>query len=248
MLNIKIGPRETEAESILATRAAQRSTVANGPAREGFGAARAFSCLAVLPILLLGGCQKEDLHAYRIPKEPEKSAAAPARAAEPAASEIVCNAPSGWVQMTPGPMQQALFTVKGSDAQQAQVSVVTLAGAAGGELDNVNRWRGQAKLDPIKAEDLKALTEDVEIAGAPGHLFDLGSAAASGEGGIRILAAILQREGNSWFFKMMGNAALVQEQKTTFKEFLKGIRFRQDASAQPTQATATSPMATNSSR
>jgi hypothetical protein len=242
MFKIIIGHRGAGSWLILAARMKERLVVANGQVRSRPGTSPAWPWLAVISVFLLAGCQKEDLRAYRIPKEPEKSAATPIPNAETASSEIICNPPSGWTQVAPGPMQQALFTVKGSDSQPAQVSVVMLTGPAGGELDNVNRWRGQAKLDPIKPEDLKSLTEEVEIAGIAGHLFDLGG----DQGGIRILAAILQRNGNSWFFKMMGNDALVKEQKTAFKDFLKGIRFRQETSAPPAQSAATSSWPTNS--
>lgn len=226
MLKLITGFFGVESKAILLRRAG-RPESAGRRLRPFPGATPAFPLLAVISVILLAGCQKEDIRAYRIPKEPEKSAAAPAQSAEAASSEIICNPPAGWVQMPPGPMRQALFAVKGSEQQEAQVSIVVLPGQAGGELDNVNRWRGQVKLASIKAEDLKPLTEEVEIAGAAGHLFDIAGAPAERPGAMSILAAILEREGNSWFFKMMGHEALVKEQKSIFKDFLKGVRFRQ---------------------
>jgi hypothetical protein len=245
MLKIKIGHRRAGSSSILAARTRETLVLADGQGCSGRGASLAFPWLAVLSVFLLAGCQKEDLRAYRIPKEPEKPASTPSQTAEAASSDIVCNPPAGWTQMTPGPMQQALFAAKGSDSQQAQVSVVMLAGPAGGELDNVNRWRGQAKLGPIQPEELKSLTEEVEIAGITGHLFDLGGTATDNPGALRIIAAILQRDGNSWFFKMMGDDALVKAQKNTFKDFLKNTRFRQAGNASPAQAAAASSVETN---
>ena len=45
------------------------------------------------------------------------------------------------------------FRVKGKIGT-SDVSVVRLSGEAGGDLGNVNRWRGQINLEPISEPDL----------------------------------------------------------------------------------------------
>ena len=45
--------------------------------------------------------------------------------------------------------------------KQADVSVVSLSGMAGGDLANVNRWRDQVKLGPIDEATLAKSAEHV---------------------------------------------------------------------------------------
>ncbi len=120
----------------------------------------------------------------------------------------------------------------------ADVSVIPLPGMAGHDLDNVNRWRGQVGLPPITEDELPKLTQPVEIGGQPARLYELaGSNPNSGEKE-RLLAAILRREGVPWFFKMVGDDALVMEQKPAFLSYLKSFNFPggpEEAAAQTTQ-------------
>lgn len=176
---------------------------------------------------------------YRVAKD---TAAAPP-AAQPAAMppdhpevsgsgpDLQWKLPSGWEEVPPGQMRLASFRVAGTNGEPADVSIVPLPGMAGGDVNNVNRWRGQIGLPPVPPEDLDKLAQPVEIAGQPGQLYDQsGTVAASGDK-TRILAAILRREGTAWFFKMMGDDGLVAQQKPNFIEFLKSLRFT--AAAQP---------------
>jgi hypothetical protein len=132
-------------------------------------------------------------------------------------------APSGWQEVAPGEMRAASFRVAGQNGKQADVSVVPLPGMAGGDLDNVNRWRGQVGLQGVSQDELAKLAQPVEIDHQPGQLYEqAGENAGSGDK-TRILAAIARRDGTAWFFKMTGDDALVAEQKPAFVEFLKSI-------------------------
>jgi len=129
--------------------------------------------------------------------------------------------------------------VKGQNGQIADVSVVPLGGRAGGLLMNVNRWRGQVGQGPVTEEQVTSLAQPVEVAGQKAQLYEqIGTAP---EAGLKtnILAAILNRDGVSWFFKMMGHSALVNEQKPIFIEFLKSVRFErpgpQEQASRPTE-------------
>jgi len=74
------------------------------------------------------------------------------------------------------------------------------AGTAGGDLGNVNRWRGQVGQQPVSAEELLKLAQSVVVAGQPATLYE-----QSGESN-RILAVIQHRGDTAWFFKMTGTA------------------------------------------
>lgn len=127
-------------------------------------------------------------------------------------------------------MRVGYFAVPGGNGQQAQVTIIPLAGQAGGNLENVNRWRGQVGLARIDEAGMKSLAEAVQIAGGAGNLFDFAGATPDEGKKSRLLAAVLQREGTAWFFKMMGDDALVAAQKPKFIAFLKDVTFEAGAS------------------
>lgn len=186
----------------------------------------------VLCLGLLTGCGRDNIEVYRIAKEqaPQTRSGMPAGhpdTAGPASGgmpRLKYTLPAGWQESAPGEMRVASFRVL-ANGKQADVAVVPLPGLMGKDLENVNRWRSTIGLEPIKEEDLPKITEAVSIAGAPGQLYDLaGENPGSGEK-MRILAAVLRREGVAWFFKMSGDDDLVKEQKPAFVTFLKGVSF-----------------------
>src|SRR5580704_5232816 len=127
---------------------------------------------------LLTGCGEDRVTTYVVPKEkePEMPAAAggsgaPADAgpaaggdqggpsmaatAVPTASgaDLTWEAPAAWTPKAPGPMRKASFGVPGAGGE-AELSITAFPGDVGGELANVNRWRGQIGQPPLRAEDL----------------------------------------------------------------------------------------------
>ena len=163
---------------------------------------------------------------YRIPKEKE-SASAPSVPAPGAPKEVVAwTTPAGWEEMPPGEMRLASFKVKAEDGRTADVSIIPLPGLAGSDLENVNRWRGQVAMPPVKEEELAGLGEKVEIAGVAAQLYDMAGQPAGAPATNRILAAIQRREGVVFFHKMVGEDRLVLGQKPAFVSFLKSIRFQ----------------------
>lgn len=196
-------------------------------------------------LALLSGCGRGDVEVYRVAKE-QPSATPPAQAqAQPAmmppghpemgggsggaVPALKWKLPPGWEEVPPGEMRVASFHVRGEAAKQADVSVVPLPGMAGGDLNNVNRWRGQVGLASVSEDELSKLAQAVEVGGQSAQLYDqAGENPASGEK-TRILAVVLHREGTAWFFKMTGDDALVAQQKPAFIEFLKSLTFQAPA-------------------
>lgn len=194
-----------------------------------------------IPVLLLGlllsACGRDDTRSYRVPKEspamtsaglpaghPDVSASGPS-AAPIATPRLSWTKPEGWNEAPPGQMRAASFNVKGEDGKQADVSIIPLPGAAGGDVANVNRWRGQVGLSPLSAEELAKTAEAVEIASQPAQLYDVAGAATGSGDPTRILGVIQQRDGMAWFFKMTGNDSLVAKEKSAFVAFLKSVKY-----------------------
>jgi hypothetical protein len=196
-------------------------------------------CVAVLAIAVFAGCKRDDVQVYEVPKEKEMPAMQPSAAATGPA-QIKWQTPAGWTELPAGQMRVASFSVKNKDNQEAQTSIIPLPNLAGKDLENVNRWRGQIGLEPINASILATQVLTVTIAGMDGHLYDMAGTPPDQNQVTRILGAILNREGMTWFIKMTGPDALVASQKSTFIDFLKTLSF---AAAPQTNATAAPPRA-----
>jgi len=191
-----------------------------------------------LPLLMVAvstGCGQNDIRVYRIAKEapqPEELAAAQPGALPPghpdipgASPRLKWKLPACWEEVAPGEMRVASFRVKGQNGKQADVSIVPLGGLAGGELNNVNRWRGQVGQPPVAEGELAKLAQPAQIGGQPARLYEQAGKAPNSDDPTRILAAFQRRDDTSWFFKMTGDDQLVAEQKPAFIEFLGSVSF-----------------------
>jgi hypothetical protein len=129
-------------------------------------------------------------------------------------------------------MRVASFKVSGAGGKQADVSIVPLPGMVGTDSANVNRWRGQVGQSPMTDDELLKAAENVEAGGQPAQLYDIAGTNPGSSDKERILGVIQHRDGMAWFYKMTGDADLVEQQKPAFVEFLKSLNF---GAAAPTQ-------------
>ena len=132
--------------------------------------------------------------------------------------------PPGWEAKPLTPMRLASFKATAPNGKETDVSVVSLPGMAGGDLANVNRWRGQMQLQPIDEDTLAKSAEHVNANGHDFLLVDLASEQPINGEKQRILAAILDENEHSWFIKMTGEDAAVESQKSAFADFLHSLK------------------------
>lgn len=190
------------------------------------------------------GCSREEIRVYEAPKDPPASdrgqaLAGMGQAAAAARPRLTWSLPPGWQERPSTAIRAGYFVIPGPDNQEAEVTVIPLAGTGGSDLDNVNRWRAQVNLPAVTAEELAQLTVKVPIGGSEGQFYDLvGDSYEANDQ--RTLAAILRREGTAWFFKMTGPAQLVGDQKGAFIEFLRTLQFG-DAPVSAGGSAATAP-------
>ncbi len=131
--------------------------------------------------------------------------------------------PTGWTAGRAGGMRKAAFNIQRGE-QTAEMTVITLPGNVGGALNNVNRWRGQVGLEEIDQEQLDESQTALQIDGIEAKLIDLvGPESATDQKSM--LAAMMMRDGISWFFKLMGPADLVAAEKENFDSFVNSVRF-----------------------
>lgn len=190
-------------------------------------------------VVFYSACKdKQDIQVYRVAKElpgaqmadnssmpPVPQAPSMAAGSGPA---IADTPPSGWEAQPPSSMRLASYLVKGENGAIADVSLVALGGGAGGVLDNVNRWLAQLGQPAITegrlnetAQRLSSSLGDVTVMNLEG-LPQGGDALKDG----RILAGILSSSDRTIFFKMRGNAALVEAQKAEFVKWIASVQFK----------------------
>lgn len=150
---------------------------------------------------------------------PKPPVAPPSLPPGPSAELPKWKVPSHWVVGGPRAMRLASFEIPGEGNASGDLSISTLASGGGGLLANVNRWRGQAKLNPV---DEATLAKEAQTIALPGGqkatVVDLG-----GAGPTRILGAIVPDGDKSWFFKLTGPDALVVKERENFLAWLKSI-------------------------
>jgi len=187
-------------------------------------------------LAVVTGCRREEVTHFRIPKEaaaaggPAASPMGPASPSPdavpppPAASErgkLRWTLPKGWTEGAAGAMRYA--TLKLPVEGRIDVSVVVLPGPAGGELANVNRWRGQIGLPAVDQPALASLRRTLRSKAGSLSVYELES-----EGTVKshMTAAMLEAaDGNTWFIKMVGDEGPVARAHADFVHLLESLRF-----------------------
>lgn len=141
------------------------------------------------------------------------------------AAQFEYKAPPGWIAQPLSPMRLASFKVTGTNGAEADVSVVSLSGMAGGDLANINRWREQLKLPPLSEDDIASISSHVNMNGHDFLVTDLVSAERLPplNHKMRIVAAASHQGEQTWFVKMTGDVDLVGAQKNHFLDFLRSL-------------------------
>jgi hypothetical protein len=209
-----------------------------------------------LSAVLLVGCDKNsEIKVYRVSKAPleqsgpQQQDMMPTNTAAPRmpgglapTAQTAVTTPPNWEPQPLSQMRQASFLVKGDNGAVADVSFVSLGSAAGNVLENVNRWLGQLGQSPITEQKLGEMAQRLHTSLGDMTIVDLAglpdNALPARDG--RIIAAMMTTPDATLFFKMRGNADLVEAQKG---EFLKWVAAVCDAQAQsgPSQMAVAAP-------
>ncbi len=112
-------------------------------------------------------------------------------------------------------------TLKAPVEGRIDVSVTVLPGEAGGELANVNRWRGQIGLPAMDAAALAAAREPLRTKAGTVSVYDFTNDAGAKS---RVVAGLAVVDGNTWFVKMTGDAAAVAAARPDFLRIVESLR------------------------
>ncbi|MEQ1861575.1 MAG: hypothetical protein ABMA13_16760 [Chthoniobacteraceae bacterium] len=122
--------------------------------------------------------------------------------------------PPAWTVQSIGAMQVAKFSVPAVEAAKGDVTVSVFPSESGGVLANVNRWRGQIGLAEIDEAALGTVTRPLDA--TPGAMF----VELRNEPRV-MLGAIVPRDGQWFFYKLLGDALAVDAAKEDFIRFAK---------------------------
>jgi hypothetical protein len=142
--------------------------------------------------------------------------------------------PQGWKAKPLGAMRLASYEVPGS-AGPADCLVIALAGDGGGLRQNVNFWRWQMSLAESGEEEMAASLQKIEVAGVESTLVDFAgrfaghtSEAASASEEDRLLGVVVPLGDRTFFIKMVGPRATVDEQSENFLSFCRSFARQSD--------------------
>jgi hypothetical protein len=202
---------------------------------------------SVLPALLalaalLTACGKPKIETYRVPKEVAASTPAENKAGSFAAGMgasgagggsmantavrtasgpgLTWTAPAHWKQKPDAPMRKASYAIAG-EGGEAELTVTAFPGDVGGDLANLNRWRGQVELPPIGQAEFESQTQHLDRNEL--HM-TFAEIAGKGPGAKRTLGVMIPYEGSTWFVKLMGPDAIVAKEKPAFMSFLDTVK------------------------
>jgi hypothetical protein len=133
--------------------------------------------------------------------------------------------PAGWKEIPNPPMLRAKYVIQGNGGSIADVNVSMLNGTGGGVMANVTRWRGQLGLSPMTEEDFSKQTQTVEIRGEKGTLVDMTGTDGKTSKKSRLIGIIVPEANDTWFYKLMGDPQIVEQQKDAFMKFLQTTKF-----------------------
>jgi hypothetical protein len=132
--------------------------------------------------------------------------------------------PPGWQETAPSQMLLAKF-IAGQQGSKAEVTVSAFPGGAGGMLANINRWRDQLQLKPVEESGLDQLLGSLDLPSGKAILVDMNGTDAKSGKPARIIGAIQERDGLTWFYKMTGSEEAAAREKESFINFLKTVKY-----------------------
>jgi hypothetical protein len=86
-------------------------------------------------------------------------------------------------------------------------------------------WRQQVGLEALSRDEALKQYQPVQVAGRKGQLFEISSKSEP----LKILTAVVHEPEGSWFYKLSGDAAVVDKEKQAFLDFLQTIEVKEPA-------------------
>lgn len=138
-------------------------------------------------------------------------------AGDPEDLPFTFDTPEGWKEAP----QTQFSLVSLSAADGAKTVSITVTPAMGGLLANVNRWRGQAGLPALNADQIEKELEALDAGGQTVRYSEsIGESRA-------VLGGIVELGGRQWFAKLDGDPELARRERDKFRAFLQSFKFEE---------------------
>ncbi|MGA2244774.1 MAG: hypothetical protein ABSH48_07245 [Verrucomicrobiota bacterium] len=155
---------------------------------------------------------------------PASHPALPGMGAAAPADKPTWTVPAGWKE---GELMQFLvarYVIQGNGDASAAVNVSQLDGNGGGLLPNLNRWRSQLGQPAMSDDDLAKLPS-IDASGTKAVLVDFTGTDARAGKAARLIGMVLPLNGQTWFYKLMGDPDVVGQQKDAFINFAQSAQY-----------------------
>jgi hypothetical protein len=136
-------------------------------------------------------------------------------------AESIWAIPPGWHALPPSQFLRAEFAITGANGAKAEVNVAEMGGEGGGLTANANRWRRQLGLQPIS----EISTTPLDVPGATAQIVDFTGIDSKTGQPARLVGAIVPQNGQTWFYKLMGDPQIVAQQKDAFINFIRSANY-----------------------
>lgn len=133
--------------------------------------------------------------------------------------------PASWTEVAHSPFLVAKFQATGAEGVKADINVSSSKGDGGGLLPNVNRWRGQLSLGAMDQAALDKVAASLDLATGKAVMVDFSGEGAENSDPVRCIAIMVPREGETWFYKLMGGADLVAREKEALLKFVRSVKY-----------------------
>lgn len=175
----------------------------------------------LIVVLFLTTCGPEPIKKYRIPKDflvPVKE------------NNLIqqWSPPASWREKTPTSMRIRSFSIPDQDSNSVgDFGLIVMPLAGNRLLDNINLWRSELKLEPIKLGKEKNYYTEIQINGYPVYLVDMVSKELLTENSSpeRTLVIFFSYKDQQYFFKLQGFSNLINKEKKSLLDSLEKIQF-----------------------
>jgi len=132
--------------------------------------------------------------------------------------------PAGWKEVPATEFLLAKYVIQGNGDAKADVSVSSLSGTGGGVVANIIRWRGQLGLPALSEDELSKQVRTLEMPGGQASVVDM-TGTDKARKAARMIGVILPGADQTWFYKLMGDPQIVEQQKDAFTKFIQTAKF-----------------------
>jgi hypothetical protein len=186
-----------------------------------------------LPLLLLTGCERDEVNVYYAPKDelppPPQMAANDnphAGMASHSHAQLTWKLPAGWKQVDANNgVTFAAFTAPGKKGEDVEVGIAQLSDLTGREAILVNMWRESVGLQPLNADESLKELSPVKVGDQEGSMFKVAGTSKDGHP-LELITAMENRPQGTLFYRLAGDPDSVEAQKDAFMDFLKSIRIQ----------------------